>query len=69
MKICLNCKFYEPGAYWDCRETIQEPVWDKERANFCEYFYLATEARGAVDKDREKSKKARSQFEKLFRDE
>ena len=40
LKICLNCDFYEKGAQWDCRETIGEPVREKERANFCDYFRL-----------------------------
>ena len=38
--MCKNCTFYEPGAHWDCRETIPEAVRDKERANFCDYFKL-----------------------------
>ena len=38
VRICLHCTFYQPGAHWDCRETIPEPVTDKERANFCDYF-------------------------------
>ncbi len=38
LKICLNCRFYSPGSHYDCRETISEPVRDKERANFCDYF-------------------------------
>ena len=26
LKICLNCRFYSPGAHWDCSETIDELV-------------------------------------------
>jgi hypothetical protein len=37
-KVCLNCAFYEKGAQWDCREKIDEPVREKERANFCGFF-------------------------------
>ena len=40
LKVCLNCTFYEKGLQWDCRESIAEPVRDKERANFCDYFRL-----------------------------
>jgi hypothetical protein len=46
LKICLNCKFYSPGAHWDCSETIEEPVADKERANFCSYFVFRDSASG-----------------------
>ncbi len=38
LKICLNCQFYAPGAHWDCRETISEPVREKDRGNFCDFF-------------------------------
>jgi hypothetical protein len=35
---CLNCIFYERGAYNDCREGQAERVLDKSRSNFCDYF-------------------------------
>ncbi len=49
VRSCKNCRFYEPGAHYDCRETIDELVKDKERANFCGWFMIApqTEATGA----------------------
>jgi len=72
---CLNCRFYEPGAHWDCRETISEPVRDKDRANFCDFFMLASggarnpgsskpggKPTGAPDR----SESARTNFDNLF---
>ena len=38
LRICLNCRFYSPGAQYDCAETVDEQVTDKERANFCTFF-------------------------------
>jgi len=38
LHICLNCQFYDPNAYRQCRETIKEPVQDKEKANYCDFF-------------------------------
>lgn len=38
LHVCLNCVFYEPGAYNDCRERQAERVLDKDRSNFCDYF-------------------------------
>lgn len=35
---CRNCKFYDVGSHYDCRENISDLVKDKERANFCEWF-------------------------------
>ena len=69
LKVCLNCTFYERGAQWDCRETIAEPVHEKDRANFCDYFRLRSgpppggDAAGA---ERRRERQARSDFDKLF---
>jgi hypothetical protein len=74
LKICLNCRFYEKGAHWDCRETISEPVRDKEKANFCDYFsirsYTPAEAealkKNGMSKAEKKQKEARSKLDDLF---
>ena len=36
--VCLNCRFYDKSAHMECRESIAEPVAQKDRSNFCEYF-------------------------------
>ena len=46
LHICLNCEFYDANGYRQCRESIREPVQDKEKANYCDYFRAA--ARNAV---------------------
>lgn len=68
LKVCLNCTFYERGAQWDCRETIAEPVRDKDRANFCDYFRLRAGPRGngAANEEQRRAKRARTDFDKLF---
>lgn len=38
LHCCLNCAFYDPGYANACREPDAEPVFDKGRSNFCEYF-------------------------------
>jgi len=65
LHVCLNCNFYAPGAHWDCRETIPEAVRDKDRANFCDFFVLAT-GNKAAKQDDTKQKCARSKFDNLF---
>lgn len=65
-KVCLNCTFYEPGAHWDCRETIPEAVREKDRANFCDYFVASN--RTVETKENDQSS-ARDAFSSLFGDE
>ena len=38
LHCCLNCSFYDAGAYNDCREPQAERVLDKSRSNFCDFF-------------------------------
>jgi hypothetical protein len=66
---CLNCRFYRKGARWDCAETVQEPVVDKEKRNYCEWFrtdpslFARNEGRAA---ERSAADKARSDLDRLF---
>jgi hypothetical protein len=51
LHCCLNCSFYELGAYNDCRESQAERVLDKIRSNFCDFFRFRQGAKysGAAD--------------------
>jgi hypothetical protein len=40
LHCCVQCKFYDPGSYNECKEVSAERVTDKEKANFCDYFVL-----------------------------
>ncbi len=54
---CRGCAFYAPGSHFDCHETVDELVADKERANFCEHFKAGKNSKwsdgqnGAQDKN------------------
>ena len=54
---CMNCKFYDPKAYNECRETSADVVRQKARSNFCDFFQPGS---GQVSErqDREKLLKA-----------
>lgn len=64
LKICLNCRFYSPGAHWDCSETIDEMVADKDRANFCTYFVFRDSQPGAAKPSGDNA--ARKKLDQLF---
>lgn len=38
IRACRMCRFYDPDASNDCRETMADVVADKEAANTCDYF-------------------------------
>jgi hypothetical protein len=66
--VCKNCVFYLPGAYHDCRETVPDPVNDKERMNLCEYFRLnpAAFGKGGSKDGAGGAKGGREGFDRLF---
>jgi hypothetical protein len=62
--VCRNCSFFAPGSHNDCREPGAEPVTDKERANFCEFFAFATAGPAGLGKGTDG---ARAALDALFR--
>lgn len=66
VKVCLNCRHYEPGAHWDCRETIPDPVKEKDRANFCGYFQFSKNTTSDGGSGGKSGERARADFDKLF---
>lgn len=63
LHCCLQCIFYDPAYANSCREPQAEPVYEKDRSNFCGYFKFGrNEQEGQVTKF-----KAKAQLEKLFK--
>jgi len=65
LHCCLNCTFYEHGAYNNCREPPAERVLDKTHSNFCDFFRF----RQTNDKPTEKQdvSNAGDKLETLFK--
>ncbi|HTM57328.1 MAG TPA: hypothetical protein VL123_02815 [Candidatus Udaeobacter sp.] len=42
LRCCINCRHYDVNYNNSCRETEAEPVVDKQRRNFCEFFSFST---------------------------
>ncbi len=65
---CVNCRFYSPSSHYECKETVDELVKDKERANFCDFFSVNKDdfAAGSSSSASSKTAAARSAFNSLF---
>lgn len=57
------CRHYDTGKAKQCREPVAEPVLDKTRANFCDWFQPG---RGAPDARQSDGEKARASLDALF---
>jgi hypothetical protein len=60
---CLNCRFHDPHAANECREPQSEPVEERDRSNFCDYF----EAGGKGPQADDAAAKAKKALEDLFK--
>jgi len=61
-RICLNCRFYDPGAHHECREEQAEWVKEKDKGNFCSYF----DARGEGQAHGSQQLDAKQKLDALF---
>ena len=66
LRCCRNCRHYDAAYNNACRETMADPVEDKERRNFCEYFAFTRAAFVAAGKDSSRGSEARAKLESLF---
>jgi len=65
LRCCKQCKFYDPGAYNECKEVSAERILEKERANFCDFFILKGSKEGSGSFNR--AKEAKTALEALFK--
>ena len=68
LKVCLNCVSYDAQVAYQCRDRRAEPVMDKDKANFCEYFEFARKAFVAKGETKSRETSARDQLKKLLGD-
>ncbi len=63
LHCCIQCKFFDPSSYNECKEVSAERVVDKGKANFCEYFLFKGERKVRSNKQA----KAKKALEDLFK--
>ena len=73
LRCCKACRFYSPGSHYDCKETVDDNITDKEKANFCDYFSAKKDftagsggAGGSGSGMDDKAKAAKDAFNALF---
>ena len=68
LRICLNCIFYDSSVAHQCKERRAEPIMEKNRSNFCEFFDFLMRDWGGKEIETSSSKTAKEAFQKLFND-
>ena len=68
LRVCLNCRHHDRNAAYRCRERRAEPVEDKDRGNFCEWFEFATRTWTGVGAKDPREDSARAALKALLGD-
>ncbi|MBU0550403.1 hypothetical protein KKB55_09095 [Myxococcota bacterium] len=63
LRVCKNCRFWDPGHHNECRENISYYIRDREKANFCAAFEFKHTGEDAG----QEADAARSKLEDLFK--
>ena len=66
LRCCRNCRHWDPRYNNECTETMADPVEDKTRRNFCEYFYFNRAPFAAVTGGKAREADARAKLAGLF---
>ena len=67
LRCCINCRHYDTRFNNACTENMADPVEDKARRNFCEYFYYSRTPLAAGGSGSTRLSDARAKLDALFR--
>ncbi len=51
VRVCKNCRFYDPKVYNECRETQADVIQIKDRSNMCDFFQVGSGAGGDTSRE------------------
>ena len=68
LRCCRNCRHWDPRYNNECTESMADPVVDKARRNFCEYFYFNRAPYAAAAGGQRRESDARAKLAGLFKD-
>jgi hypothetical protein len=66
LRCCINCRHHDTRYNNACTEAQADPVQDKARGNFCEYFYFSRDPFKAAPATGDRAADARAKLESLF---
>ena len=66
LRACRQCRHYDLAYNNACTEPMADPVEDKSRRNFCEFFYFNRAAFVAAAPNESRAANARDKLDALF---
>ena len=70
MRCCRGCRHFDPTRRFQCRESIEVNIPNKEKSNFCDYFQvrIAFKRKGGVSYQDDTKDERKKGFDDLFED-
>lgn len=66
LRCCRNCRHWDVHYSNECTETQADPVTDKAKRNFCEFFYFSREGFVGAAGGASREADARAKLDRLF---
>ncbi|HKW26129.1 MAG TPA: hypothetical protein VJN48_10125 [Terriglobales bacterium] len=64
---CKQCKYFDPGSRFECRQPVAERVARKDAANSCTFFAMKVTVEKETTSGGVRADDARRAFENLFK--
>jgi len=70
LRCCRGCRHFDPTRRAQCRETVEAPIKDKEKNNFCDFFQMRNVIKGpgGISTQTDSKDDRRKGFDDLFED-
>jgi len=70
LRCCRGCRHFDPTRRFQCKESIDSGVRDKEKNNFCDFFQMRNVVKtpGGMSHQTDDKDQRRKAFDSLFDD-
>ncbi|MFQ5453057.1 MAG: hypothetical protein ACE5D6_02585 [Candidatus Zixiibacteriota bacterium] len=70
LRCCRGCRHFEPTRRFQCRESIETNLPNKEKNNFCDFFQKrdAIKTPGGISSQTGSKEDRKKNFDDLFKD-
>ncbi len=70
LRCCRGCRHFDPFSRFQCRETIDAPVGNKDKANFCDWYQHrdVVKRAGGIRSQTDSKDARKKRFDDLFED-
>ena len=70
LRCCRGCRHFDPSRRYQCRESVESRIANKEKNNFCEFFQMRNVVKrpGGISTQADSKDDRKKAFDDLFKD-